>query len=141
MISTRICVALLALAAALLAGCNPAAKAIGKWEVETDKLKLQLPAHGDNVAAAMLGSMSLFVQIRADLELKADQTWTCEFGAAGNVQSEAPKPPLGGSVLTLRSAHRIGPSPGRDPGRQRGRRSGTVVCAKRPSQEPSGFIT
>jgi hypothetical protein len=87
MAAARLTAALLGLAAVLLAGCNPAAKAIGKWEVETDKVRFQLPASGENVTAAVMASMSMFVQVHAELEIKADNTWTWELGAAGNVQS------------------------------------------------------
>lgn len=87
MAASRFVVVLFGLFAVSLAGCNPAAKAIGNWEVEVDKFKAQIPASGDNAAASMLAGMSLFLQIKADVEIKADNTWRNEIGVAGNTQS------------------------------------------------------
>jgi len=87
MIAVRVSVAVLALVAATLSGCNPAAKAVGQWELETDKLKLSEPGSDKDAAAAVLASMSLFVKVTANLEIKADNTWRLEFGAAGPTQS------------------------------------------------------
>jgi len=72
---------------AFSSGCNPAAKAIGKWEVETDKFQAQLPPTGENALAAVVAGMSKVLQVRAELEFKADQTWKWELSAIGNTQS------------------------------------------------------
>jgi hypothetical protein len=87
MAASRTVVVLFGLIALSFAGCNPAAKAIGQWEVEVDKFKAQLPATGDNAAASVLAGMSLFLKIQADVEIKADNTWRNEIGVAGNTQS------------------------------------------------------
>src|SRR5262245_53491368 len=76
-------------AVAFSTGCNPAAKAIGTWEVETDKFQAQLPLTGDNAAAAVLAGMSKLLQVRAELEIKADSTWRQEVSVAGNSQSSS----------------------------------------------------
>jgi len=87
MAASRLFVVLLGLVAVSLSGCNPAAKAIGNWEVEVDKFKAQVPATGDNAAASVLAGMSLFLKIQADVEIKPDNTWRNEVGVAGNTQS------------------------------------------------------
>jgi len=83
MIAIRLSVALLALVAATLAGCNPAAKAIGKWELEPDKLELPDVGSDKDAAAALLASMSTLMKVTANLDINADNTWRIEFGAAG----------------------------------------------------------
>jgi hypothetical protein len=82
MVGSRNGVLLLALAAVLASGCNPAGKAIGKWEADMDRLKAQLPAAGDNPLAAMAANMALMLPMKMELEFKADGTWTSQVEIA-----------------------------------------------------------
>jgi hypothetical protein len=87
MIHHRLPILLVAAAALLFAGCNPAAKAVGKWEVDKTKALAQLPAGGDNPLAAMMSNMASL--IKAELEFKADGTWTSEVGIMAASKSES----------------------------------------------------
>jgi hypothetical protein len=83
----RLSIVLVAASAALFAGCNPAAKAIGKWEVDKTKALAQLPAGGDNPLAAMMSNMASLM--KAELEFKADGTWTSEVGIMAASKTES----------------------------------------------------
>ncbi len=68
---SRPLLAALVLAACSLAGCNPAAKLIGKWEADFSKVAVPAEASG-NPLAAMASSMMSSVKLQ--MEFKSDGT-------------------------------------------------------------------
>lgn len=84
---------LAAMIAPLLAGCNPAGKLVGKWELEADKLQASMPAvGGDNpMVAAMASSMMEMMKFEMDLEFKGDGNCLFTVGMLGQSQSKAGK--------------------------------------------------
>ena len=71
---SRPLLAALVLAAAGLAGCNPAAKAIGKWEADFSKAVAPAEDSGHPLAAAMASVVSV---LEIQWEFKSDGT--CAF--------------------------------------------------------------
>jgi hypothetical protein len=65
--------ALVVLAACTLAGCNPAAKLIGKWEADFSKVALPAEATGNPLAAMAASMMS---SVKLQMEFKGDGTCT-----------------------------------------------------------------
>jgi hypothetical protein len=71
-----------ALAAPLLAGCNPASKLVGKWQLEADKVQANLPAiGGDNPMVAAMASQMMSM-MKFDIELEFQGDGTCQFAAS-----------------------------------------------------------
>jgi len=89
MTAPHCCLPLVIVAAALLAGCNPAAKAIGTWEVDVDRARAAIPAAGESPLTSLLANAALFVPMKGELAIKADGTWTSEVGLAANLQSQS----------------------------------------------------
>lgn len=66
-----ILLAMIALAACSLAGCNPAGKLVGKWEADFSGLKAEAADAGNPMAALAAGMMS---SVKLQSEFKSDGT-------------------------------------------------------------------
>ncbi len=85
MTASRCYVLSLALLAALAGGCNPAAKAVGKWEVDVDKVQAGFPVIDKMKLFATLAASA---SVRVEVEIKSDGTWRDEFGLGSQTVSE-----------------------------------------------------
>ena len=64
----------LVLAAALLTGCSPTARLVGKWETDMDQAKAQMDKSGNPLTGALLSGFLSAMKVEA--EFKADGTCT-----------------------------------------------------------------
>lgn len=80
--AARIWLPLMLLALALT-GCNPAAKLVGKWEVDMDQAKAQVD-QSNPLAAFAAGMMSM---MKVEMDFKADGTLTVGASVLGQSQT------------------------------------------------------
>jgi len=67
----------LVLTAALLTGCSPTAKLVGKWEADMSHVQAEIEKSGNPLAGALAGMMSM---MKIEAEFKADGT--CSIGGS-----------------------------------------------------------
>lgn len=84
--SPRLFLPLALLTGLALTGCNPAAKLVGKWEIDADKVKADLAANNNPMAAALGGMMAM---VKVEPEFEADGTWTLTMGGPLGSQSRS----------------------------------------------------
>jgi hypothetical protein len=85
---SRILLASLVLAACGLAGCNPAAKLVGKWDADFSSALADVEKSGNPMAALAAGMMSSF---KMQTEFKADGTCSMNGSVFGQSVSAAGK--------------------------------------------------
>jgi len=71
------------------AGCNPAARLLGQWEVDTTKLKANLGAAKDNPLAGLAAGFLAMMDV--NMEFKADGTCSVAVSALGQSKTVAGK--------------------------------------------------
>jgi hypothetical protein len=78
--------ALLAGGALLMAGCNPGIKLVGKWELDSEKMraKAEQEAGGNPLATLAAGMLSV---VETEVEFKADGTFKGSASALGQLQT------------------------------------------------------
>src|SRR5262245_58965647 len=102
---TRTLLAVVALTAALLTGCNPAGKLVGKWEADMSHFQAQVEKSGNPMAGALASMMSL---VKVEAEFKADGTCTIGGSMLGQSNSAGAKwryVKSEGNVLVLMLKH------------------------------------
>lgn len=88
MLSRRVLLASLVLAASSLAGCNPAAKLVGKWDADLSGAAAEVEKTGNPLAAMAAGMMS---SVKLQTEFKADGTCTVTGSFFGQSNSTSGK--------------------------------------------------
>jgi hypothetical protein len=76
----------LVLTAALLTGCSPAGKLVGKWEADMSGVQSQIEKSGNPLAGALAGMMSM---LKVEAEFKADGTCTIGGSVLGQSGSNS----------------------------------------------------
>ena len=76
----------LVLTAALLAGCSPAGKLVGKWEADMSQVQAQIEKSGNPLAGALAGMLAM---MKVEAEFKADGTCTIGGSVLGQSGSNS----------------------------------------------------
>ncbi len=85
---SRTLLAVVVVTAALLTGCNPAGKLVGKWEVDTNQIQADVEKSGNPLAGALASMMSL---VKIEAEFMSDGTCTIGGSMLGQSNSVAAK--------------------------------------------------